>query len=327
MGQDGAEDQSAWDPAERLRAHQLRATPQRRAILDAFRGGGAEHLSAEEIHARASAKVQGIGRGTVYATLADLSEVGILSSVGDQDPVRYETNVADHDHFRCRLCLRLFDVTVKAPKTGELAEQGFVIESVAVVVEGICQDCRAFGRGLQDGASAIGTQRLLDDDVLLRLSCVRHETSVGTLLFAASGDGIARIAFESHADYAPLAERARSRRGGRVGRDRVGHLVDGVDRYLSGEREPMTDLVDWGLVGERGRSSLEGTRLIGWGESRSYHEICDAPLDAYDCGYVMGTNPIPFFAPCHRLTCGHLRLGAYVGGLDVRDRLEALEHS
>lgn len=149
MDRDGADGWSEWDPAERLRAHRLRATPQRRAILDAFRGGESEHLAAEEIHARASAKVEGIGRGTVYSTLADLSEAGILSSVGDQDPVRYETNVTEHDHFRCRLCLRIFDVGLKPPNASELAKQGFVVESVSVVVEGVCKQCHGFTRGLR----------------------------------------------------------------------------------------------------------------------------------------------------------------------------------
>ncbi|MEA2170047.1 MAG: Fur family transcriptional regulator, stress-responsive regulator [Solirubrobacteraceae bacterium] len=323
MERDGA----GWDPAERLRAHRLRATPQRRAILDAFDGGSAEHLSAEEILARASSKVQGIGRGTVYSTLADLSEVGLLASVGDQDPIRYEINTTDHDHFRCRLCVRLFDITIETPALKSLTRAGYVIESVTVVVEGICRDCRAYGKGLADGAKAVGDTVQLGDDVLSTLACIRHDTHVGTLLFAASADGIARVAFEEHADFAALAERARSRRGGHGARDRAAHLVDGVDRFLAGDHEPMADLVDWGVVGKQGRTSLEATHTVGWGERRSYHRVCGEGLDAYACGYLMGSNPVPLLIPCHRITCGHELAGSYVGGLAARDLLETLEHS
>ena len=53
------------DAAGLLRDHRLRVTPQRRAILNAFRGTPDEHLSAEEVLSRASQAVPELGRGTV----------------------------------------------------------------------------------------------------------------------------------------------------------------------------------------------------------------------------------------------------------------------
>src|SRR5947208_708492 len=96
------------DAARMLRERGLRVTPQRRAILEAL--GRDEHLSADDVHARATAAVPGISRGTVYATLAELSELGLVSAFGSPEPVRYELNVVPHQHFRCRQCGRLFDV-------------------------------------------------------------------------------------------------------------------------------------------------------------------------------------------------------------------------
>ena len=95
---------------ELLRARGLRSTPQRRAILAAFHGGPTEHLSADEVYARAAESVPDLSRGTVYATLAEFSELGLLSAFGAPEPVRYETNTTHHAHFRCRLCLRIFDL-------------------------------------------------------------------------------------------------------------------------------------------------------------------------------------------------------------------------
>src|SRR5512132_4416217 len=100
---------TASDVGHLLRELGLRSTPQRRAILLAFERGPAAHLSADEVHARASRELPDLGRGTVYATLAEFTELGLLAAFGTPDPVRYETNTAPHDHFRCRLCLRLFD--------------------------------------------------------------------------------------------------------------------------------------------------------------------------------------------------------------------------
>ena len=118
------------DPGDLLRARGLRVTPQRRAILNAFSNAAAEHLSADEVHARAAAAVPELGRGTVYATLAELTEIGILTARGSPEPVRYETNTEAHQHFRCRLCLRLFDVEISAPPAEDLTRERFVVERV-----------------------------------------------------------------------------------------------------------------------------------------------------------------------------------------------------
>src|SRR4051812_34783820 len=102
------------DPARALRQRGLRVTPQRRAILAAL--GEHEHLSADEGHARASAAVPGVSRGTGYAPLAELTELGLIAAFGSPEPVRYEGNVEPHQHFRCRHCGRLFDVGLPAPE-------------------------------------------------------------------------------------------------------------------------------------------------------------------------------------------------------------------
>src|ERR1700760_1203818 len=143
------------DVAGLLRRHRLRVTPQRRAILNAFRGTADEHLSAEEVMSRASQAVPEIGRGTVYATLAELAELGLLGSVGNPEPVRYETNVAPHDHFRCRLCLRLFDVELGGRELRTRPLPGYAVEAVAVHGEGICAQCHDYERGLIDGAAGV----------------------------------------------------------------------------------------------------------------------------------------------------------------------------
>src|SRR3954468_6812536 len=106
------------DAAQELRDRGLRVTPHRRAILEAL--GPDEHLSADEVHSRAAAAVPGVSRGTVYATLAELTELGLIAAFGSPEPVRYETNTGPHQHFRCRECGRLFDVPLRTPPTSGL---------------------------------------------------------------------------------------------------------------------------------------------------------------------------------------------------------------
>jgi Fe2+ or Zn2+ uptake regulation protein len=118
------------EAGEMLRARGMRSTPQRRAILSVFAGGRTEHLAADEVYARASRLVPELSRGTVYATLAEFSELGLLSAFGSAEPVRYETNLEPHAHFRCHLCLRVFDLVGGQQDPGDIRDPGFVIELV-----------------------------------------------------------------------------------------------------------------------------------------------------------------------------------------------------
>ena len=314
------------DPAEALRARGLRVTPQRRAILAAFRDRPEEHLSADEVHARAAAVVPEVGRGTVYATLAELTELGLLAAFGAAEPVRYETNTADHAHFRCKLCLRLFDVDLAPPPAASLEREGYAVERITIVAEGICRACREYERGLEDGVTALATERQVDDTALGTIACAEHATPLGAVMLAASADGMVRVAFPEHADFDLLAARARTRRGPRAARAHLEHGVAAIDAYFAGGRDQVDETVDWAIAPVAGAESLAATRRVPYGATRSYDRL-GTPADPYDIGFALGTNPMPFLFPCHRVTRGEELPLTYVGGLERRAALVALEGS
>jgi Fe2+ or Zn2+ uptake regulation protein/O6-methylguanine-DNA--protein-cysteine methyltransferase len=311
--------------ARMLRERALRVTPQRRAILQAFRGRGDEHLSADEVLSRASTAVPEIGRGTVYSTLAELTELGLLASVGNPEPVRYETNLDPHDHFQCRLCLRLFDVELGGRELGKRRLAGFVIENVAIRAHGVCAQCQDYERGLSAGVARVRRRATIDGSAVADLTCVTLASPVGKLALAASSDGVARIAFEDHADFPVLAERAHTRRGPVAGRRRVTGLATTLAEYFAGSRDAGQDAVDWRFCTPEAAAALMSVHGIPYGESGSYDRL-DGGLSAFDCGYTMGSNPVPLLIPCHRVCRGSQRPEAYSGGpqrLRVLRQLEA----
>jgi Fe2+ or Zn2+ uptake regulation protein/O6-methylguanine-DNA--protein-cysteine methyltransferase len=312
------------DHSDLLRRLSLRVTPQRRAILGAFSGGQTEHLSAEEVHARALREVPELGRGTVYATLAELSELGAIGSVGSAEPVRYEINVEPHDHFRCRLCLRLFDISVSPPSMAPVEKEGFAVEDVSVAAEGVCVECGQYKRGLEDGARSLLDRRLIDEAALATLACSSIDSPLGLLAIAASEDGIRRIAFEEHADFAALTDRARSRRGPRSARARLEHAGSVVDAFFAGSEHQGDDVFDPQALGESDEALLEATRHVPYGETLSYEHF-SVDLDPYARGVVFGTNPMPIVFPCHRITRGAEQPEAYVGGAARRQALLTIE--
>ena len=299
--------------ARMLHERELRVTPQRRAILQAFRGRGDEHLSADEVLSRASAAVPEIGRGTVYSALAELTELGLLASVGNPEPVRYETNLDPHDHFQCRLCLRLFDVELGGRRVSKRRLLGYEIESVTIRAHGVCAQCRDYQRGLSAGAAHVRRRATVDESGAAELACSTVASPLGALALAASSDGVARIAFEDHADFPVLAQRARTRRGPVAGRRRLTHLGTTLAEYFEGSHGAGEDTVDWRFCTPQSAAALVSVHEIPYGEPRSYERL-EGGLSAFDCGYAMGSNPVPLLIPCHRVCRGSQRPEAYVGG-------------
>ncbi|HWF56654.1 MAG TPA: transcriptional repressor [Solirubrobacteraceae bacterium] len=314
------------DVAQLLRAHDLRVTPQRRAILQAFRGRGDEHLSAEEVLARASAAVPEIGRGTVYATLAELAEMGLLSAFGNQDVIRYETNLEPHDHFRCRVCLRIFDVEFGGEELRGRPLEGFVVEHVLVMARGICGSCMDYHRGLADGAESMLSRAIVAEDAVDELAAVVVPSPLGDLIAAASNEGIARVAFTEHADYATLTALCggRRRRSRAAAREHLAALTGSIDGYFGGEHMNAVDEIDWRFFQPAARLALTAVRQIAWATTLSYDRLGDG-FTPYECGLAIGSNPTPILIPCHRVTRGAEIAELYVGGLEHLRYLQQFE--
>ncbi len=303
-----------------LRSRGLRVTPQRRAILDAFTHGPAEHLSADEVHARAAAAVPELGRGTVYAALAELTELGILSARGSPEPVRYETNTAPHQHFRCRLCLRLFDVDLEEPPTEALTAGGYVVEHVTVSADGVCAECGDYAKGLRAGADRARNRPSpeLPDD----LATATVDTRLGPLALAATPSGLMRAVFDNHADAATLRDAKRARRGGRAARDHIATAKAAVADFFAGH-PPRETTIDWSHLPDA--PTLHAVMTIPAAHDASYETLGTGA--ARQTGDSLGANPVAILIPCHRVTRGSEVPPEYVGGADRLAALRAIERT
>jgi Fe2+ or Zn2+ uptake regulation protein/O6-methylguanine-DNA--protein-cysteine methyltransferase len=304
---------SAEDAGELLRSRGIRSTPQRRAILSAFSGERAEHLSADEIYARAARSVPELSRATVYATVAEFSELGLLSAFGSPDPVRYETRLEPHAHFRCRLCLRVFDLLSGAQDPGQIDDTGFHLERVETRAEGICAECSDY-----DLALSAAVRVMLDAGPPMQtlpatgVAVSAIDSPLGTLFLAATSQGLTRLAFEDHGDVGELRRRATRRRGSQAARRHLAEAATGLERYFRGELSRPMCAIDWiRLDGDA--PALRTTEAIPYASRRSYSDLGLA-LAARELGHVFGHNPIPIFLPCHRVARGTEIPTSFVGG-------------
>ena len=246
---------------ELLRARGLRSTPQRRAILEAFQGGPAEHLSADEVYARAAESVPDLSRGTVYATLAEFSELGLLSAYGAPEPVRYETNTTHHSHFRCRLCLRTFDLVSGLQNPEEITDPGFAVERVDTRAEGICTECNDYDAGLRAGARAISQSGPAADTLAAPgVATATLDGPLGPLLLAATPQGLTRVAFEGHGDFDALRAYATSRRGSQAARRHLADAAAKLRDYFAGSTDRVHWVIDWAFLETSGAPALQINR-------------------------------------------------------------------
>jgi Fur family ferric uptake transcriptional regulator len=130
---------------ERLRQRRWRMTPQRRVIAEVLAGEHV-HLAADEVHARAAARLPEISRATVYNTLNELVKLGeVLEVSPDGGTKRYDPNTTDpHQHLVCDRCGAIRDVYPDGHSRLKLPARerhGFVIKSVAIVFRGLCPGC------------------------------------------------------------------------------------------------------------------------------------------------------------------------------------------
>jgi Fe2+ or Zn2+ uptake regulation protein len=147
-----------------LRELGWRVTPQRRAVVTVLERG-AQHATAEEVHAAAQLIVPEISLATVYNVLTELVGMGEVSEarLGPGAAI-FETNVTLHYHHVCDDCGRITDVP--APEMSaclrtcgqgcepqgaacsspvkcclqlpELGAHGYSVERVEVVYRGRC---------------------------------------------------------------------------------------------------------------------------------------------------------------------------------------------
>jgi Fur family iron response transcriptional regulator len=123
--------------AARLRAAGLRPTRQRTALAGLLFQDGSRHVSAEALHDEAIRAGFKVSLATVYNTLHQFTDAGLLREVTVNGSKTYfDTNVSDHHHFFIESEHNLVDIPDANSIVGELPQvpEGYEISRVDVVV-------------------------------------------------------------------------------------------------------------------------------------------------------------------------------------------------
>ncbi len=133
------------DLLERLRGRGWRMTAQRRVVAEVLSGEHV-HLTADEVLARAVARLPEISRATVYNTLGELVALGEVTEVATAGRAkRYDPNTHHpHHHLVCSGCGTIRDVHPDGDPLAALPASerfGFTVSAAEVTYRGLCPAC------------------------------------------------------------------------------------------------------------------------------------------------------------------------------------------
>ncbi len=120
-----------------LRHAGLRPTRQRLALAEILFGEGHRHISAEGLHEEAMTHRVPVSLATVYNTLHQFTEAGLLREVAvDGTKTYFDTNTDDHHHFFIEGENRIVDIPMSGLRVEELPDPlaGMEIARVDIIV-------------------------------------------------------------------------------------------------------------------------------------------------------------------------------------------------
>ena len=142
-------------PAERfgqfLQRHGKRITRQRRVIVETVFSHH-DHFDAEELidHLQELIAQRKVSRPTVYRTLAELVEAGMLRkmTLGGRSVYEHEYGYPTHDHLYCQICNKLIEFhspDLEQIRNAVAEEHRFQVIGHRMFVTGVCAGCQRAG--------------------------------------------------------------------------------------------------------------------------------------------------------------------------------------
>jgi len=166
-------------------------------------------------------------------------------------------------------------------------------------------------------------------DGILDVAYRTIDTPVGTLLLAATEQGLVRVAYASENHDAVLQTLA-DRISPRVlhAPARLDATAIELEEYFAGRRRSFDVALDWRLsVGFRS-IVLRHLPEIAYGRTASYAAVAQLAGNAKAVravGTACATNPLPVIVPCHRVVRSDGGMGGYLGGVEAKRTLLTLE--
>lgn len=135
--------------AQFLKSRGKRITQQRRLIVEQVFSHH-DHFDADELmgHLQELIAERKVSRPTVYRTLSELTEAGLIRkmTLGGRAVYEHEYGYPSHDHLHCEVCNRLIEFhseEIERLREAVARAHDFEVYGHRLFVTGVCRECRA----------------------------------------------------------------------------------------------------------------------------------------------------------------------------------------
>jgi Fur family ferric uptake transcriptional regulator/Fur family peroxide stress response transcriptional regulator len=129
-------------PIERLQQFGIKPSLQRITIMQ-YLMENLIHPSVDTVFTALQASAPTLSKTTVYNTLKLFAGQGAILELNIDDKcVRYDANIMQHAHFKCKHCGNVHDLPMGGPKfAAKKRIRGFRITESHLYYKGYCPDC------------------------------------------------------------------------------------------------------------------------------------------------------------------------------------------
>lgn len=156
------------------------------------------------------------------------------------------------------------------------------------------------------------------------------ETAMGWIGILTSGEGLLGTTLPQRTEEEACQSLGKSKNSAVLSPGLFEDLVKRFKAYFAGKKVTFPDKLDLGGATAFQREVWERTRLIPYGETRSYSWVAEnigKARAARGVGQALARNPLPIIVPCHRVMTSDGGLGGFRGGLEMKRYLLRLEAS
>ena len=164
-------------------------------------------------------------------------------------------------------------------------------------------------------------------------SCVASygemDSPIGLLMIAATDRGVCEIGFGKNESETQFLHHLRTRGFRPIhNQTAISDVAAQLAEYFRGERDHFEVPFDVSGITPFTQAVLKATAEVPFGHLTSYRGIAERigqPSATRAVGNALGRNPIPVIIPCHRIVRSDSSLGGYTGGIQIKEKLLALE--
>ena len=125
---------------EILKTNGINPTMQRIKLLE-YMMSSRQHPTADTVYEDMKKEMPVISRQTVYNTLKEFVDKGLIIEIDTPKAVRYDYIFKKHGHFYCKECHKIYDLDQEISVSFDKEKINHRVEGVQVYLTGICEEC------------------------------------------------------------------------------------------------------------------------------------------------------------------------------------------